>query len=221
LSGEKSRFDEVNAAGTRDARHAKVIEVRTSGTSTVALHWNRRPEASGPAGRDLKFQREKPRPASDRRAGLFPAVNRRSIVASTADGIHRRLLHPVPAVLLGGALSLFLGALLSDITYSASYQVQWTNFASWLIVGGLVFSGVALLWALFALFRAERRGGRQLVYFLLLLAAWLLGFVNALIHARDAWAVMPTALILSVIVFLLALAATWIGFASDRVGDTR
>ena len=47
--------------------------------------------------------------------------------------------------------------MLSDIAYSTTYQVQWTNFASWLIVGGLAFGGVALLLAIIDLARAERR----------------------------------------------------------------
>ena len=131
------------------------------------------------------------------------------------------ILHPVHAVLLAGALPLFLGALLSDIAYSSSYQVQWTNFASWLIAGGLVFSGFALLWALIELLRVDRRGGRRLLYFLLLLATFVLGFVNALVHAKDAWAAMPAGLILSVIVAILAIAATWVGFSTLRSGGVR
>src|SRR3546814_18174019 len=67
----------------------------------------------------------------------------------------------LPAVLLAGELPLFLGGLLSDIGYAASYQIQWTNFASWLIAGALVFSGFALLWALVDLIRARRRTGRS------------------------------------------------------------
>src|SRR3546814_1871188 len=70
----------------------------------------------------------------------------------------------LPAVLLAGELPLFLGGLLSDIGYAASYQIQWTNFASWLIAGALVFSGFALLWALVDLIRARRRTGRVLIY---------------------------------------------------------
>ncbi len=69
--------------------------------------------------------------------------------------------------------------------------MQWKNFASWLIVGGLVFGGFALLWALIELFRADQRGRRPTIYFLLLLATWVLGFINALVHAKDAWASMP------------------------------
>lgn len=142
-------------------------------------------------------------------------------MAATVDRTHSWALHPLHAVLLAATIPLFLGALLSDIAYASSYEVQWTNFASWLIVGGLVFSGLALLWALIGLIRAQRRGGRLLVYFLLLLAIWILGFINALSHARDAWGVMPGGLILSVIVALLAIAATWIGFSGRRVGGAK
>jgi uncharacterized membrane protein len=107
---------------------------------------------------------------------------------------------------------LFLGVLLSDIAYAASYEQQWKNFASWLIVGGLVFGGLALLWALLGLFRSDQRGGLSTLYFVLLLATWILGFVNALVHAKDAWATMPEGLILSATVAALAIAATACGF---------
>jgi uncharacterized membrane protein len=130
-------------------------------------------------------------------------------------------VHPLHAVLLAGALPLFLGAMLSDIAYWRSYEIQWNNFASWLIAGGLVFAGFALLWAIIDLFRAERRGGRTFAYLLLLLATWILGFINALIHAKDAWASMPSGLVLSIAVVVFACAATWAGFSSLRVGGAR
>ena len=50
-------------------------------------------------------------------------------------------------MLLAFPLPLFIGALLSDWAYSATYQIQWINFASWLIAGALVFTGLALLWS--------------------------------------------------------------------------
>ena len=59
-----------------------------------------------------------------------------------------RPIHPLHAILLAFPLPLFLGALLSDIAYDATYQVQWTNFASWLIAGALLVGGLALLWAM-------------------------------------------------------------------------
>lgn len=128
-------------------------------------------------------------------------------------------VHPLHAFLLAGAVPLFLGALLSDIAYAQSYQIQWSNFASWLIAGALVFAGCALLWALIDLFRAGRRRRHGVLYFVLLLATWVLGFVNALVHAKDAWAIMPTSLVLSVIVMVLACVATWIGFSTIRLGE--
>jgi uncharacterized membrane protein len=136
------------------------------------------------------------------------------------DRAFARPLHPLHAVLLAGAVPLFLGALLSDWAYSASYQIQWKNFASWLIVGGLVFAGFALLAALIGFFRG-RRGRRSIAYVLLLLATFVLGFINALVHAKDAWATMPEGLVLSAIVTLLVLAATWLGFSTLRSGVTR
>lgn len=125
---------------------------------------------------------------------------------------------PLHSILLAGSVPLFLGALLSDIAYGQTYQIQWANFASWLIAGALVFSGFALLFALVNLLRAGRKSGRPAVYFLLLLAAWVLGLVNAFQHAKDAYAMMPTGLVLSAIVTLLALVATWIGLTNLRSG---
>lgn len=115
-------------------------------------------------------------------------------------------------VIATAALPLFLGALLSDWAYSSSYQVQWTNFASWLTAGGLVFAGLALLWAAVDALRLRAaRQGRGAVYLLLLLGTVVIGFINALVHARDGWAVMPSGLILSAIVLLLAAAASVLG----------
>ncbi|WDY60171.1 DUF2231 domain-containing protein [Pseudomonas sp. PSKL.D1] len=125
---------------------------------------------------------------------------------------------PLHGILLAGSVPLFLGALLSDIAYYNSYQIQWSNFASWLIAGGLLFCGLAVLFALANLARAERKGGRPTVYLLLLLATWVLGLINAFEHAKDAWAVMPAGLILSVVVTALAVIAAWLGLSNLRSG---
>lgn len=112
---------------------------------------------------------------------------------------------PLHALLLAGTVPLFLGAMISDIAYYNSYQIQWSNFAAWLIAGGLVFCGLALLFALANLISARHKTGRPTLYFLLLLVTWVLGLVNAFEHAKDAWAVMPSGLVLSVIVTVLAV----------------
>lgn len=124
----------------------------------------------------------------------------------------RRILHPLHAVLLAGTVPLFLGVLLTDIVYFRTFEVQWKNFASWLLVGALVFAAAALVWALVELIRLGRSGPRSLLYVILLLVIWVLGFINALVHAGDAWASMPNGLILSAIIMALVIAATWSGF---------
>lgn len=138
-------------------------------------------------------------------------------MVSTLNGADHWRLHPVHAVLVASTLPLFIGALLSDYAYSSSYHVQWTNFSSWLIAGGLVFAGLALVWAVIDLLRADLRWRkRSLLYVLLLAVTFLLGFVNALVHAKDAWASMPSGLILSVIVALLAVLTVGVGFSTLR-----
>ncbi|MGX1022301.1 putative membrane protein [Pseudomonas sp. Y3 TE3536] len=139
-------------------------------------------------------------------------------MTASEQTLYRCTPGPLHAMLLAGSVPLFLGALLSDIAYFNSYQIQWSNFAAWLIAGGLVFCGLALLFALVNLIRAERKGGRATLYFVLLLATWVLGLVNAFEHAKDAWAVMPSGLVLSVIVTALATVAAWTGLSNLRSG---
>lgn len=126
-------------------------------------------------------------------------------------------LHPLHATLLGGTLPAFLGALLNDVAYYSSYEIQWKNFASWLIVGGLVFCGLALLASLVGLARKGPHRGLRGIYVILLLATFALGLLNAFVHAADAWASMPMGLILSAIVGVLAVAATFVGFSRPAV----
>ncbi|MEQ7919418.1 DUF2231 domain-containing protein [Xanthomonas sp. WHRI 1810A] len=128
---------------------------------------------------------------------------------------------PLHTILLAGTVPLFLGALLSDIAYYNSYQIQWSNFASWLIAGGLVFCGLAFLFALVQLIRADRKVGRPVLYVVLLLVTWVLGLINAFEHAKDAWASMPMGLVMSVIVTLLTCVATWIGLTHLRSGEAK
>lgn len=135
-------------------------------------------------------------------------------MALTAVGVRPRAfpVHPFQAVLLAGSLPLFLGAALSDWAYGASYEVQWANFAAWLIAGALVFAGFALLGSLIGLVR-QGRHGRSFVPALLLLATFVLGFVDALVHAKDGWAMMPEGLVLSILVTILSAASIWAAFA--------
>ncbi|HEX2528570.1 MAG TPA: DUF2231 domain-containing protein [Geminicoccus sp.] len=131
-----------------------------------------------------------------------------------------RPLHPLHSILLAFPLPLFVGALLSDLAYQGSFEIQWTNFSSWLIAGGLLVGGFALLWALINVFRSGRgRRTRPIAYFVSLLVMWVVGFINALVHSKDAFAVMPEGLYLSALTVLLALAASWIGYSGFRAGE--
>lgn len=131
------------------------------------------------------------------------------------------IAQPLHAVLLAGMVPLFLGAFLADVAYSSSFEIQWKNFASWLLVGALVFAGFALLWTLVETIRLRRRGRHTLAAIVFLLAAWLIGFFSALIHAKDSWASMPAGLILSGLAALLALLAALIGLRPRRQENVR
>lgn len=139
----------------------------------------------------------------------------------TVQPVYRHTPSPLHGILLAGTVPLFLGTLLSDITYYNTYQPQWSNFAAWLNAGGLVFCGLALIFSLVNLLRARHKGGRPTLYFVLLLVTWLLGLVDAFEHGKDAWAVMPMALVWSVIVAVLSIVAAWIGLSNLRSGDVK
>ena len=142
-------------------------------------------------------------------------------MAITIESRYSRVIHPFHAVLFAGTVVLFLSAALSDAKYASTYEIQWINFASWLIVGGLVLGGIALLFAIIDLSRPARRASGILVYATVLLGAWVVGLFDALMHARDAWGSMPGGLVLSVVATLLACVATWFGFATPRLRSPR
>jgi len=139
-------------------------------------------------------------------------------VAHIIEHRYSRTIYPLHAVLLAGTVPLFIGAALSDAAYASSYNIQWNNFASWLIAGGLLLAGIALIFAIVDLCIAHRRSKGAVVYTVILLVTWVVGFLNALMHARDAWASMPSGLVLSIVVALLACVATWFGFCTPRIG---
>lgn len=142
-------------------------------------------------------------------------------MVATTESRYSSTIHPLHAVLLAGTVPLFLGAALSDVAYASTYEIQWLNFASWLIVGGLIFGGLALLFAIIDVSRAARRTPAAVAYAAVLLATWVVGFMNALMHARDAWASMPAGLVFSIVVLVLACVATWLGFSTPRIGGMK
>jgi uncharacterized membrane protein len=140
-------------------------------------------------------------------------------MADTAAPRAARAIHPLHGALLAGAVPLFLGAFLSDLTYGGSAEIQWSNFAQWLLVGAMIFTGFGLLWASIALLRRRAWKAWPMLCFLLLLAAFILGLIDCFVHARDAWGIMPAAPILSGIVSAIVVLAAVVGLSSLRAGE--
>nr|WP_300396063.1 DUF2231 domain-containing protein [uncultured Sphingobium sp.] len=113
---------------------------------------------------------------------------------------------------------MFPAALASDITYLNSAEIQWTNFSAWLITGGLLGGGFALIWNIVALLRRKGSARSRLaIVSVLLLMMMIAGLINAFQHSRDGWSsVGTTGLILSIISSILAVAAGWIAYAAYR-----
>ncbi|WP_235037741.1 MULTISPECIES: DUF2231 domain-containing protein [unclassified Novosphingobium] len=126
-------------------------------------------------------------------------------------------MHPLHSLLLAFPVALFPGALLSDITYLQSSEMQWSNFSAWLITGALVFGGLALVWSIAALVL-----GKPLHFLALVLALmWVAGLLNAFQHSHDGWSsVGTTGLTLSIVSSVLALAAGWNGYSPSREART-
>lgn len=127
------------------------------------------------------------------------------------------ILHPLHALLLAFPVALFPAALLADVTYLNTSEMQWSNFAAWLIAGGMLFCGLACAWALLRL--AVRRAGSGWLALVLVLL-FVAGLVNSFQHSHDGWTSVGTpGLLLSAISTVLALAAGWIAYSAQ--GEVR
>jgi uncharacterized membrane protein len=119
---------------------------------------------------------------------------RRSIVAESIYG----LLNPIP-------FGCFVAALIFDIIYSKTAVMLWDKGAAWLIVFGLLFAVVPRLVNLVQVWVTSRRTATRTdkLDFWLNLFAIVMAVVNAFVHSRDAYAVVPTGLWLSVCTVML------------------
>jgi uncharacterized membrane protein len=120
--------------------------------------------------------------------------SRRSIVAESIYG----LLNPIP-------FGCFVAALIFDIIYSETAVMLWDKGAAWLIVFGLLFAVVPRLVNLTQVWITSRRTATRTdkLDFWLNLLAIVVAIVNAFVHSRDAFAVVPTGLWLSVCTVIL------------------
>lgn len=134
----------------------------------------------------------------------------------------RARIEPLRGILMAFPIALFTSAVISDIAYLQSAQMQWSNFSAWLIVGALVFGGLAGLWALIDLalsWRSPARGA-ALIHVAALALAWIVGLINAFKHSQDAWSsVGAFGLTLSILSMILVLVAGWFAYSHSTVRE--
>ncbi len=116
------------------------------------------------------------------------AEQRRSAIADSIYG----LLNPIP-------FGCFVAALIFDILYSKTAVILWDKGAAWLIVFGLLFAVLPRLLNLAQVWVTSRATATRAekIDFWLNLFATLAAIVNAFVHSRDAYAVVPTGVWLS------------------------
>jgi uncharacterized membrane protein len=146
----------------------------------------------------------------------MPSSNPRSTASIAGHPLHVMLV-PIPVV-------CFIGTLITDIVYSQTAKMLWTDISAWLLVVGVIGAFLAALAGLTDFFgdRRIRELRAAWIHALGNVAVLILSIFNVLIHTRDAYtSVMPTGLILSAIVVLILLVTGWNGWTMvyrHRVG---
>lgn len=123
----------------------------------------------------------------------YPAP-RRSAVANAVYA----LLNPIP-------FGFFVAALIFDGVYAKTGTILWAKGAAWLITFGLLLAIVPRLVNLTQVWITSRRFGSSAdhVDFWLNVVAIVAAILNAFVHTRDAYGIMPAGLWLSVVTVLL------------------
>lgn len=132
--------------------------------------------------------------------------------------------HPLHPMLLPIPIACFIGALLTDLAYLGSANVQWSNFSIWLITFGLIGAGLASVAGLIDYVgdRRVRALGTAKAHLVLNLSLFVVELISAFVHSRDGWtAVVPTGLTLSIVGVALLGVSGWLGSSlvyKHRVG---
>jgi uncharacterized membrane protein len=121
---------------------------------------------------------------------------------------------PIHAVFVPFPIVCFVGALLTDIAYAKTANIQYSNFSAWLLAFGTLFAGIAAVFGLIDFFgtRGEDRPTIGWIHLVGNLAIFVIALFNDFVHARDGWtSVVPTGLTLSVITVLLLIVTGHLG----------
>ncbi len=122
---------------------------------------------------------------------------------STAVTVVFDLLNPIP-------FGFFVGALIFDVVYAMNADVMWFKSAAWLISIGLF---VAVVPRLINLFRVWFSGARpstthSKTAFFVYLAGIAAAIFNAFVHGRDAYAIVPEGVWLSILTVALLIVSS-------------
>jgi uncharacterized membrane protein len=136
----------------------------------------------------------------------LPSESRRSIVAESIYS----LLNPIP-------FGCFVAALIFDYIYAKTAVMLWDKSAAWLIFFGLLFAVVPRFVNLAQVWITSRRTATRTdkLDFWLNLFAIVLAILNAFVHSRDAYAVVPAGMLLSACTVIL-LAIGHVAMAMER-----
>lgn len=122
--------------------------------------------------------------------------------SSLAHSVYQ-LFNPIP-------FGFFVAALIFDAVYFQTAEMMWSHSAAWLITIGLFFAIIPRLINLVQVWIPRGRVvlAAEKVDFGLNFIGILAAILNAFVHSRDAYAVMPSGLILSVITVLCIALST-------------
>lgn len=121
--------------------------------------------------------------------------------------------HPLRPMLFQVPVVCFTGALLTDITYSRSGDIQWANFSAWLLFAGTVFAVMALVAGFVDHTNKRLRAiAAQRALMVGLIFVVVLALFDNFVHSRDAWtSVVPTGLTLSILLAVATWITAWLG----------
>jgi uncharacterized membrane protein len=130
-----------------------------------------------------------------------------------------RRSHPLLRLLASFPIACFSCALLTDIAYTRTANMLWSDFSDWLLAAGMAGGVLAAIVGIGSLF-GDRRGhstGAAIITVLGTLLVLAAGFLNNLVHSRDAWtSVMPEGIALSAITVVFILLTIWLAALANR-----
>jgi uncharacterized membrane protein len=141
----------------------------------------------------------------------YRAEPRRSVVANAIYG----LLNPIP-------FGCFVAALIFDVVYARTGVILWAKSAAWLIAIGLLFAIIPRLVNLTQVWITSRRisVAADRLDFWLNLVAIVVAIVNAFVHSRDAYSIIPAGVWLSIVtVALIAAGQVVIAVRVSNAGE--